>query len=275
MAEGFLHEFQGWAVFMICTGLMLAEIAALNRVGRESGSFRELFGFELPTPTPQDGVTRSRHVPPSFLAATACLVVVVLGTFGMARPAEIFPARAALDSFPMQLGVWKGRRETLEGVYADALNLDDYLMADYVDPSGAAVNLYIPYYNSQRKGEAVHSPRSCLPGGGWQMRDFDQRSLPGVAIGGQPLRVNRAIVEMGNQRQLVYYWFQQRGRIITNEFAVKWYLFWDALTRHRTDGGMVRLVAAIPPGSSEAEADQHVVAIAALLAPRLSQYIPD
>ena len=275
MAEGFLHEFQGWAVFMICTGLMLAEIAALNRIGRESGSFRELFGFELPLPTPQGSVTRNRHVPPSFLVAAAFLVAVVLLTFGMARPAEVFPARAAFVSFPMQLGVWTGRRETLEGVYADALNLDDYVMADYVDPNGAVVNLYIPYYNSQRKGEAVHSPRSCLPGGGWQMRDFNQRRLPGVTIDGQPLRVNRTIIEMGNQRELVYYWFQQRGRIITNEFAVKWYLFWDALTRHRTDGGMVRLVAVIPPGSSEAEADQHIGAVAALLAPQLSHYIPD
>jgi EpsI family protein len=106
-----------------------------------------------------------------------------------------------------------------------------------IGAGGNVVNLYIAYYNSQRKGEAVHSPRSCLPGGGWQMRDFGQRSeLPGVPVDGQPLRVNRTLIELGNQRELVYYWFQQRGRVIDNEFAVKWYLFWDALTRHRTDG---------------------------------------
>src|SRR5438034_8174067 len=40
-------------------------------------------------------------------------------------------------------------------------------------------------------------------------------------------------------RSLVYYWFQQRGRDMTNEYLVKWYLFWDSLTRSRSDGAMV------------------------------------
>ena len=107
------------------------------------------------------------------------------------------------------------------------------------------VNLYIAYYNSQRKGEAVHSPRACLPGGGWQLSDFDQRTPGRHQIDGRPLRVNRTLIALGGQRQLVYYWFQQRGRVITNEFVVKWYLFWDAITRHRTDGALVRLITAV------------------------------
>src|SRR5579859_3034817 len=41
MAEGFLHEFQGWMIFMISTVLMIAEIALLNRVGHESGTWRQ------------------------------------------------------------------------------------------------------------------------------------------------------------------------------------------------------------------------------------------
>jgi hypothetical protein len=53
MAEGFLHEFQGWMVFMVSTALMLGEIALLNRMGRESGTWRQLFGVELPAPTPR------------------------------------------------------------------------------------------------------------------------------------------------------------------------------------------------------------------------------
>ena len=123
--------------------------------------------------------------------------------------------------------------------------------------SGRHVNLYIAYYNSQRKGEAVHSPRSCLPGGGWQMRDFGQRELPAIVVGGQPLRVNRTLIELGDQRQLVYYWFQQRGRVITNEFAVKWYLFWDAITRHRTDGALVRSSTPLPRGKRGGRRSPH------------------
>jgi exosortase D (VPLPA-CTERM-specific) len=275
MAEGFLHEFQGWVVFMVSTALMLGEIVLLNRIGRESGDWRQLFGVELPMPTPRGSPTRQRSVPASFIAATLLLVVFIIVTLGMARPAEIFPPRTAFVDFPMQLGAWRGHPDSLDAVYSEALKLDDYLLADFADPAGNAVNVYIPYYNSQRKGEAVHSPRSCLPGGGWQMRDFGQRELPNVYVGGRPLRVNRTLIEMGNQRELVYYWFQQRGRVITNEFVVKWFLFWDALTRHRTDGAMVRIIAALPPSSSEAEADRRIVDMAARISPELTKFVPD
>ena len=175
----------------------------------------------------------------------------------------------------MQFGDWSGHTQSLERMYVDALKLDDYLMADFSDGAGSPINLYIAYYDSQRKGEAVHSPRSCLPGGGWELREFGQRTLKDVYVDGRPLRVNRTIIELGNERQLVYYWFQQRGRVITNEFAVKWYLFWDALTRHRTDGALVRLVIAIPPASSEAVADKRVTELAGRIVPALTRYVPN
>jgi EpsI family protein len=174
----------------------------------------------------------------------------------------------------MQLGPWRGSRQSLEGIFTDALQLDDYVLANYVNDAGDSANFYVSWYNSQRKGEAVHSPRACLPGGGWQIRDFSQRTLAGVAVEGEPLRVNRALVELGNQRELVYYWFQQRGRLIDSEFSVKWYLFWDAMTRHRTDGAMVRLITALPPGGNESEADRQLTAFASQMAPELPRYIP-
>ena len=275
MAEGFLHEFQGWMVFMVSTAVMLGEVALLNRVGHESGSWRQLFGVEFPLPTPAGAPIRQRRVPAAFIGAGILLVGFIVTTLALPRSAEIIPSRTAFLEFPMQLGEWRGRRDTLEGVYSDALKLDDYVLADYVGHSGPAVNLYIAYYNSQRKGEAVHSPRSCLPGGGWQLRDFNQRTLNDVKINGQALRVNRTLIELGDQRQLVYYWFEQRGRVITNEFAVKWYLFWDALTRNRTDGALVRLITALPPSSDEADADRRLAGVAAQVAPMLTRFVPN
>lgn len=275
MAEGFLHEFQGWMVFMICAVIMLGESALLTRVGREGGSWRQLFGVEFPAPTPRGALIRKRKIPRSFITACAVLVVFVGVAQVVPRPAEIYPQRAAFDEFPMTLNPWRGHKNSMEGVYGEVLKLDDYLLADYADGTGSAVNLYIAYYNSQRKGEAVHSPRSCLPGGGWQLREFGQRSLGDVKINGRPLRVNRTLIELGDQRELVYYWFQQRGRVITNEFAVKWYLFWDALTRNRTDGALVRLIAILPPGGEELIADRRLVNLATQIAPTLTRYVPN
>jgi exosortase D (VPLPA-CTERM-specific) len=273
MAEGFLHEFQGWMVFMLSAALLLGEIALLNLIGRETGTWRQLFGVEFPAPTPAGLALRKRPLPRTFVAAFGILVAFVGLALVLPRPAESVPVRASFIEFPMHLGKWTGKRGALEGIYLDQLKLDDYLLADYENGDGAA-NVYMAYYNSQRKGEAVHSPRSCLPGGGWQFRDFDQRTLP-VRINGQDLRVNRALIELGNQRLLVYYWFQQRGRIVTNEFVVKWYLFWDAVTRHRSDGALVRFTTSLPVGTEESAADRRLTDLAASIAPELPRFVPN
>jgi exosortase D (VPLPA-CTERM-specific) len=275
MAEGFLHEFQGWAIFMICALILLAESFVLSFVGRESAGWRQLFGVEFPASTPRGVLIRRRPIPASFIAACGVLLAFVVVMQVVPRPAEIFPQREELAGFPQKLGDRVAQRQSLEGIYLDTLKLDDYLLADYGNGHTPAVNLYVAYYNSQRKGEAVHSPRSCLPGGGWQLREFDQKNVSGVQINNQPLRVNRTLIELGEQRQLVYYWFQQRGRIITNEFAVKWFLFWDALTRNRTDGALVRLITTVPPGSDIEVADRRLDDMARQIAPLLPGFVPN
>ena len=175
----------------------------------------------------------------------------------------------------MQVGEWRGVSEQLENIYVDALKFDDYLIGQFDTASGESVQLYTAYYGSQRKGASVHSPRSCIPGGGWEIQSLTQRAIPGVEVNGQPLRVNRVRIQMGQQNQLVYYWFRQRGRVLTNEYLVKWYLFWDALTRQRTDGSLVRLVTYVPAGADIDAADARLMKFARELSPMLGPYIPD
>ena len=274
MAEGFLHEFQGWMVFMVSAAMMLGEIVLLNRVGHESGTWQQLFGVEFPARSPVGVVRKPRTVPMPFIVATACLAITVALALLLPRSEEVFPARESFTEFPNKLGPWTGHRETMDGVFLAALKLEDYLLADYVDQDSAGANVYIAYYSSQRKGEAVHSPRSCLPGGGWQFSGFEQRTLA-TTLNGQPLRVNRTIIELGDQRQLVYYWFQQRGRVITNELTVKWYLFWDALTRHRTDGALVRLITPLQHAGDDALAERKLIDLTIRTAAVLPRFVPE
>jgi exosortase D (VPLPA-CTERM-specific) len=174
MAEGFLHEFQGWALFMVSAALMVGEMALLSKIGTEHGTWRQLFGVEFPRAAPIGAPTRMRKAPASFLAAVSLLVGFVICTLVIPRPAEIFPNRTSFVAFPTQVGGWHGKRETLDAVFTDQLKMDDYLFADYVN-DGSSINLYISYYNSQRKGEAVHSPRSCA---GRRVADQAIRSAP-------------------------------------------------------------------------------------------------
>src|SRR5262249_47574576 len=137
------------------------------------------------------------------------------------------------------------------------------------------VNLYVAYYASQRKGESVHSPKGCLPGGGWVIEDFSQREVSGAAVNGRPLTVNRAVIAQGSQRQLVYYWFQQRGRALTNEYLVKWFLFYDSLTRSRSDGSLVRLITLLPASGSEQRGDAVLQEFARATEMHLASYVPN
>ena len=188
---------------------------------------------------------------------------------------EIIPNRHAFDDFPMRIGEWTGKTDRLEKIYIDALDVNDYLLSDFTNSEGDTVGFYVAYYDSQRKGESAHSPRACIPGGGWQIKDFKQISLDGVKVSGIPVQANRVLVKKGDYTQLVYYWFQQRNRVLANEYLVRWYLFWDALTRNRTDGALVRLTANLMPGEDLKEADKHMVEFAGSVSDILPKYIPN
>ena len=103
---------------------------------------------------------------------------------------------------------------------------------------------------------------------------MERRTFPATA-GVAAFPMVRAIIQLGSTRQLVYYWFQERGRYFTDERVARWYLFWDALTLHRTDGALVRFVAPLPPGSDEAAVDAQVMSLARNIVPTLPKYIPD
>jgi EpsI family protein len=175
----------------------------------------------------------------------------------------------------MVLGDWSGKPEPMDQIYLDTLKLDDYLIANYVDDRKQLVNLYVAYYGSQSKGASIHSPRICLPGGGWEMKTLTQRLIDGVQTGSKPLQVNRAEIQLGDNKQLVYYWFRMHGRGFSNEYLLKWFVFWDALNINRTDAALIRVVAPLRPGESFADADSRLVEFVTVLNPNMSDYAPD
>jgi EpsI family protein len=162
----------------------------------------------------------------------------------MVEREEVPPPRAMFVDFPMKLEGWLGTSLTLEKQYIDALRFDDYVLADYRFGDGQPVNLYAAYYRSQRKGQSAHSPQSCLPGGGWEISSINSMDLPASSRMVRSLHVNRALIQKDDQKQIMLYWFKQRDRSLTNEYLVKFYLFWDA---HRTNRrSVVRIVARWP-----------------------------
>jgi len=87
--------------------------------------------------------------------------------------------------------------------------------------------------------------------------------------------VNRAIIQKGLSRQLVYYWFEQRGRRMTNDFAAKLTVVGDSLVRGRTDGALVRYVTPIMDREPEEDADSRIQALMAETLPHLPRFVPE
>lgn len=272
MAEGVLHYFEGWVVFMISTALLLALAAMLVRLGRQPMRLRDAMALDIGPAVPASRSHRVRTLPVPFLAATALTTVVAVAGTQVHERTEIQPPRGAFIDFPMQLGGWEGERSAMGAVYLDELKLSDYLYATYQHPADQPVNVWVAYYDSQRKGDSTHSPASCLPGGGWQFQTFAPYTL--VLAGGY-LRVNRAVIVHGDQRELMYYWFPQRGRDIASDYQLKWYLLWDAITRDRTDGALVRLITPLRRGSPVSTGDQELSAFARAFVPDLPHYVPN
>ncbi len=274
MAEGLLHEVQGWMVFMLSTGMLLLEIVVLTRLGKARNTLQSAFSVNLPPPVPTSVARRHRLLPASLFASGALMLLYGVAVTAVPRPLPASPQREMFVNFPLQLADWSGRRLVMDQIYIDALKFDDYFLADYAKSDSASVNFYVAWYDSQSAGEATHSPRACLPSGGWRIIELKRAKIDQVSIGSQPLQVNRALIELGDRQQLVYYWFQQRGRIVTSEYLVKWYLLVDSVFRHRTDGALVRLIVPISGGTTIADADRELQDFAATVALPLTKFIP-
>jgi len=282
-AEGFYHLFEGWVIFMVSLGLLILEMGLLGRVGasRAGKPFLEQFTWReqsednthpaVPSVPCRMQLASGR----AYLCSVALLAPFTLFSTVVVDREEMAPPRTAFVDFPMRIDGWQGAPFALEQQYIDVLRFDDYVLADYRSDKEQPVNFYAAYYRSQRKGQSAHSPQSCLPGGGWEIASLTQRDLPMSQGMMQPLSVNRAVIQKGDQKQIVLYWFKQRERHLTNEYLVKVYLLWDAFSRQRTDGALVRLASLVGPGESESTVDQRLQEFAVVAGRELTRFVPD
>ncbi|ROS06128.1 exosortase D (VPLPA-CTERM-specific) [Sinobacterium caligoides] len=247
MAEGVLHDFEGWVIFIACLFFLFLEIALLGFISGMKGAVIDRFNLDLPDFKLVD-FNGDFFLMRNQRPLVGCFVVLMAALFvsGAIKGREdIHPERESFVSVPLVNDNWRGKSVKLSEDVLGVLKLTDYMNANYISrQDGAIVNLYAAYYASQRRGASIHSPKSCLPGGGWVLQEFGQHEISNVPSM-KGVNVNRSIIVKGESKQLVYYWFEQRGRKLTNEYLLKWYLMQDAIMINRTDGALVRLVSPI------------------------------
>lgn len=190
------------------------------------------------------------------------------------RAGEAHVSRRPLKELPAQLGEWKqtGPDQFFDQETMALLRTDDYVSRIYALPDGRYASLYVGYYATQRNGATYHSPLNCLPGAGWTMKNpATVRITPGN--GGPAFEANRYIIENGDDRELMIYWYQGRGRAVASEYWGKIYTVLDSIRLRRSDGAMVRVM--LPVGKSEQSALDAAMSLAAQSAQELPAYVPD
>jgi EpsI family protein len=200
----------------------------------------------------------------------------------------VIPPRRTFDQLPLEHGEWGcARPERMDDVVEQNLGVTDYHLCDWRRGSagpaeaGGFVGVYIGYHATQVReqgggsGEnSIHPPAHCLPGSGWDIVRLQSVDVDIPGLPGSPARVRRLQIAKGGARQLVYYWYQQGGRVIAEDWQKILYVGIDRALRGRTDGALVRFTVPILEGN-EAAADAAFHDLAPRIVAQLPAFVPN
>jgi EpsI family protein len=200
--------------------------------------------------------------------------LIQAGLFWGCSRSELVPPRTNLRQIARTHGGWQMTYETeIDKDQQEILKADDTVYRFYQRPdSPIRASLFIASFLSQRSGRAPHSPKNCLPGAGWAPTESEFRKVP-VDNRAEPIEVNRYIIEKGESKQVVYYWYQSRDRAVASEYWAKFFVAFDAMKLNRTDSALVRVIADVPGGDT-AQAEAAVLDFIKRAYPEIRKQLP-
>ncbi len=272
--DGFTHFFEGWVIFVACVLLLFVLARIMLFFNPVKMSLTEALDLET------DGLwtqaKRIRLVQPSAALITAAILAVgAVATWQMIpERGQIEVARERFALFPRTLGDWRTTpHQRLDPVVEETLGADDYRQVNMTRADGAEVGLFMAWYADQGRG-GVHSPEICLPGSGWEIAWLERTDIAAEVGSATPFMINRAIVQHGEARMMVFYWFDQKGRKVAWDLAAKFWLMVDGIREGRTDGALIRLSTPIRPGESDAAAEERLLDALMAIEPPLPRFVP-
>ncbi len=206
------------------------------------------------------------------------LVLLLIGTawflLHSSSTVKSIPILKPLSEFPKKIGSYQlsDSYQSSAGVL-ELLGVDDYIQYNYVSPTDGNVNLYVGFYRAVGVEGSYHSPKNCIPGGGWGIDTVSEITLKQGIDGNKQSTVSQMLIRQGSEYQVVLYWYQNRGRIIASEYWEKFYLVLDAILKGRRDGTFVRIISYSPDGNV-AKTEERVKRFAEKIMPELQQYVP-
>ena len=253
--EGFSHFFEGWVIFMSCVAILFLLAWLMLRLHPERPGLAA--ALDLDTSHLGAQLARLRLIRPSPQLIAIALVMAIGGIVWQVIPPRTLSVveREPFVAFPVQLGDWtSGPPQRLDSATEQVLRATDYYSVNMTRAGAAApVDLFIAWYRDQMRG-GTHSPTVCLPGAGWEIAGLQRISAPADAEGA-PFMLNRAVIQKGVDRMMVYYWYDQQGTRTGSSYYAKLLLTWAKVRTGRSDGALVRLITPIGRGETDAAAE--------------------
>jgi EpsI family protein len=182
----------------------------------------------------------------------ALIIIILAATFGVVTTIRHYQpdvdADVDLQSIPLQIGEWTGTKHDVADYVLDMLRPSDYFSATYTNPRGLRVSVLVHFY-APDSGGGPHSPRHCLPGGGWQISNAAARP---VDADGRIIPAGRFNLTSGNGRSIMDFWYVTNYGETANDYTFKLYEMLSAITFRPRFVGFVRFVTSNDPESVRA-----------------------
>lgn len=275
--EGISHFFEGWVIFVISVILLFLLARIMLFFHPVKMGLAESLDLEFDGIGTQAMRLRLVQASPAMIAAAVLMVSAALLSQAAPDRARVEIDRESFALFPRQLGDWEqvGAHQSLEPNVVVVLGADDYRQVNFANPAATSgVGLFMAWYADQSNGNGVHSPEICLPGGGWEIASLDRIDITEKIGTDTQFNMNRAIIQKGETRMMVYYWFEQKNRKLAWDIAAKFYLMVDGIVTGRTDGAIVRLTTLIGTDETDAEAEARLDDILKQVMIPLPRFIP-
>lgn len=201
------------------------------------------------------------------------LAIMIAATALLVRFAPLHhdvPLRKPFASFPLQVNGWYGKEFGFDDAVLDKLKVSEYMSREYAKPP-RQVGFYVGYYTAQREGAQIHSPKHCLPGGGW--RSVSERKVSERLPGFGPVHYAESVYQKGDDRQVFIYWYQLKDATVTGDYGLKLRMIVNSLLYRRNDGAFIRLSA--PVRGSVAETTATLKLFMNEVLPPLREYLPE
>ncbi len=172
---------------------------------------------------------------------------------------------------PLEYEKWKGQEYFFPDQTYQLLKADASTLRKYTNGEGKELWLFISYFKSQEYGAQIHSPKHCLPGSGWKILRKEKSRIN--LDTGSSLKVNKLLIAEKNSKEIMYYWFQTRGGIISSELGLKFDLMLNSLKRKPSDAAFIRINLPLNQ-LSEKEAKVLLEDFLQTFSPRIKEALP-